>query len=107
MVFVLLARARLGMILTITCVLIIVTMYICTYCMLSLCYCRTTIRCYMLLALNAGMALSPPVPFLNRAQLFGSNAQQHSQPAQAWQGQRSGRIFRSVHSGRLVCIVAV
>ena len=56
----------------------------------------------MLLAMKAGMSISPPVPFLNRAQLFGSGAQGHNQSAQAWQGQRSGKIFRSVHSGKLV-----
>ena len=56
-------------------------------------------RCYMLFALKAGMSISPPVPFLNRAQLFGCSAQQQSQSTQAWQGQRSGRLFRSVHSG--------
>ena len=58
----------------------------------------------MLLALKAGMSISPPVPFLNRAQVFGSNAQQHNQSTQAWQGQRSGRIFRSVHSGNIHCL---
>lgn len=59
----------------------------------------------MLLALKAGMNVSPPVPFLNRAQLFSSNAQQQSQSTQAWQGQRSGRIFRSVHSSKMTCFV--
>ena len=58
----------------------------------------------MLLALKAGISISPPVPFLNRAQLFGSGAQGHNQSAQAWQGQRSGRVFRSVHSGKPVYI---
>ena len=59
----------------------------------------------MLMGLNAGMSLSPPVPFLNRAQLFGSAAQQPNQSAQAWQGQRSGKIFRSIHSGMSLCAV--
>lgn len=58
----------------------------------------------MLLALKAGMSISPPVPFLNRAQLFGSNGQQQSQSAQTWKGQRSGRIVRSVHSGKPWCV---
>ena len=77
--------------------------YVCAILIIYFLHYRTTIRCYMLLALNAGMSLSPPVPFLNRAQLFGSNAQPQS--AQAWQGQRSGKIFRSVHSGRSVCVL--
>ena len=53
----------------------------------------------MLLALRAGMSISPPVPFLNRAQLYGNHGNGQQQSAQAWQGPRSGRVVRSINSG--------
>ncbi|XP_065912076.1 peroxisomal membrane protein PEX16-like isoform X2 [Dysidea avara] len=59
---------------------------------------KSTMRCYMLLALRAGMSVSPPVPFLNRAQLYGNHGNGQQQSAQAWQGPRSGRVVRSINS---------
>jgi len=53
----------------------------------------------MLLTLRAGMSVSPPVPFLNRAQLYGNRGNGQQQSAQAWQGSRTGRVFRSINSG--------